>query len=292
MTVHTAPLPDPLHPGAVAVITGAASGIGLATACYLAERDVHVVLADRPGSALSNAYEQVAASGGAAHLAVPTDVADPAQVEALRDVTLDRFGTVTLLMNNAGIRSSEAKPWEDRDEWRRVLETNLWGAVNGIQAFVPQMIRSGQHALIITTGSKQGITHPPGRGAYNLSKAALNSFATMLAHDLRIASDGRIATHLLIPGHVWTGIAADRGTKPPGAWTADQIPPFLFDNVASGHFYILCPDNEVDRATDEARIRWAADDIIHNRPALSRWHPEHADSFARFMAQNRIERDR
>lgn len=291
MTAHATPLPEPLCAGSVAVITGAASGIGLATAGYLAERGVHIILADLPGPALSEALEKVRKLGAVDHMAVPTDVADFAQVEALRDRTLDRFGTVTLLMNNAGTRSTEAKPWEDHNEWRRVLDTNLWGAVNGVQAFAPQMIRSGERALIVTTGSKQGITLPPGRGAYNLSKAALNSFATMLAHDMRIASSGRITTHLLIPGHVWTGMAGPLAPKPDGAWAAEQVPPFLFDGIADGDFYILCPDNAVDRTTDEARIRWATDDIIYNRPALSRWHPDHVDDFVRFMARSRIETD-
>ena len=292
MTVVEPALPAPLTAGSVAVITGAASGIGLATARFLATRGVHVALADLPGPALEQARETLAAAGGAEVIAVPTDIADPTQIAVLRDLVLDRFGTVTLLMNNAGTRSTEAKPWEDSAEWRRVLDTNLWGVIEGVQAFVPGMIASGEPGLIINTGSKQGITHPPGRPAYNLSKAALNSFTTMLAHELRGASEGRISAHLLIPGHVWTGMSAGQGEKPDGAWAPEQVPPFLFDAIAAGDFYILCPDNDVDRATDEARIRWAVDDILLNRPALSRWHPDYQEDFARFMAAARTEETR
>jgi NAD(P)-dependent dehydrogenase (short-subunit alcohol dehydrogenase family) len=283
-------LPFPLAPGSAAVITGGASGIGLATARYLAERGLKVAIADLPGKALEEAKASLAATG-AYILAVATDVSDRAQVAQLRDRVIDRFGEVAFLMNNAGTRSTEAKPWEDAAEWRRVLETNLWGVMHGVQAFVPGMLGSKQPGLVVNTGSKQGITHPPGRSAYNLSKAALNSFTTMLAHELRLASEGRIGVHLLIPGFVWTGISGASGEKPASAWAPDEVPPFLFDRIAAGSFTILCPDNDVDRTTDEARIRWMADDMIFDRPALSRWHPDHAEDFARFVADYRASKD-
>ena len=283
-----ADLPYPLGPQSVAVITGGASGIGLATARYLAERQLKVAIADLPGESLDKARESL---NNFDVLAVPTDVSDAAQIGRLRDEVLDRFGAVSFLMNNAGTRSSEAKPWEDAAEWRRVLETNLWGVMNGVQAFVPGMIESGLPGLVVNTGSKQGITLPPGRSGYNLSKVALNGFTTMLAHELRIASEGRIGVHLLIPGFVWTGISAGRGEKPAGAWAPEQVPPFLFERIAAGSYYILCPDNDVDRTTDEARIRWMADDMILDRPALSRWHPDHAEDFARFVADYRAAKE-
>jgi len=285
-----ADLPFPLGPGSAAVITGGASGIGLATAFYLAQRGLKVAIADLGGEKLDEAQARLSAEG-AEIIAVPTDVSDATQVANLRDRALDRFGTVDFLMNNAGTRSTEARPWEDPAEWRRVLETNLWGVMNGVQAFVPGMLASGRPGLVVNTGSKQGITFPPGRTAYNLSKAGLNAFTTMLAHELRIASEGRIGVHLLIPGFVWTGISGARGEKPAGAWSSDQVPPFLFESIARGSYYVLCPDNDVDRSTDEARIRWMADDMILDRPALSRWHPDHADDFARFVADYRAAKE-
>ncbi|HEX2672042.1 MAG TPA: SDR family NAD(P)-dependent oxidoreductase, partial [Polyangiaceae bacterium] len=151
------------------------------------------------------------------------------------------------------------------------------------QAFVPSMLASDKPGLVINTGSKQGITSPPGNYAYNLSKAALRNYTESLAHALRGACGARISAHLLIPGYTHTGMtgAAD---KPASAWTAEQVVDFLLERLGAGDFYILCPDNAVDRATDERRMRWAMDDIILNRPALSRWHPDFEAEFARYMA--------
>ncbi len=282
------PLPAPLKPGSIAVITGGASGIGLAAAHFLVERGVRVAIADLAGDRLDAATERLAkaAPGGAADvLGHATDVSRLDQVEALREVVTSRFGSVTLLMNNAGIRSTAAKPWEDPLEWRRVADTNLWGVVNGVCTFVPGMIASGDPGIVINTGSKQGITNPPGRPAYNLTKAALNNYTESLAHELLAVAERRISAHLLVPGLVWTAISGNTGEKPASAWTPEQTTDFLFEKVAAGDFYILCPDNEVDRPTDEARIRWSADDMIRNRPALSRWHPDHSAAFAKYMTE-------
>ena len=89
---------------------------------------------------------------------------------------------------------------------------------------------------------------------------------------------------MLIPGFTFTGITG-RAEKPPEAWTAEQVIEFMIAGMTRGDFYILCPDNAVMRETDEKRIRWAADDLIKNRPALSRWHPDFTDVFDRFMKE-------
>jgi NAD(P)-dependent dehydrogenase (short-subunit alcohol dehydrogenase family) len=160
------------------------------------------------------------------------------------------------------------------------------GAVYGLQAFLPDMLAADWPCAIINTGSKQGITLPPGDTAYNVSKAALKALTESVAHDL-LATDGRITAHLLIPGFTFTGFTRARGVteKPAGAWTPEQVVDFMLPAMARGDFYILCPDNEVTRAMDERRIAWAAGDIVENRPALSRWHPHHAEAFRAFMQQ-------
>jgi len=147
------------------------------------------------------------------------------------------------------------------------------------------MIAQGTPGAIINTGSKQGITTPPGDTAYNVSKAGVKVITEALAHELRNTPDGRVTAHLLIPGFVFTGFTRARGVteKPAGAWTPEQVIDFLLPALERGDFYVLCPDNETTRATDEKRIRWAAGDIIENRPALSRWHPEYKDAFAKVM---------
>ena len=109
-------------------------------------------------------------------------------------------------------------------------------------------------------------------------------FTEALAHELRQAEGSAITAHLLIPGFVFTGLTqGDRREKPPAAWTPEETVAFMLERIEAGDFYILCPDNDVPRALDEKRILWAAGDIVENRPALSRWHPDHAAAFAAFV---------
>jgi NAD(P)-dependent dehydrogenase (short-subunit alcohol dehydrogenase family) len=165
---------------------------------------------------------------------------------------------------------------------------NLWGVVHGTQVFVPGMLAAGRPGLVINTGSKQGITTPPGNAGYNVSKAGVKAFTEALEHELRNTDGGRVRAHLLIPGFVWTGLTAggrEEAPKPPGAWTAEQTVDFMLARLEARDFYILCPDNEVPRALDERRILWAAGDIVENRPPLSRWHPEWAEAFKAFAAK-------
>lgn len=210
------------------------------------------------------------------------DASDPEALTALKGEA-DRLGEVALLMNNAG-REGGGGVLAGVEVWRRTLDTNLLGAVWGVQAFLPDMLAAAWPCAVINTGSKQGITLPPGDTAYNVSKAGLKAFTESLAHDL-LATDGRVSAHLLIPGFTYTGFTQARGVneKPAGAWTAEQVVDFMLPAMARGDFYILCPDNEATRAIDEKRIAWAAGDIIENRPALSRWHPDHAEAFKSFM---------
>ena len=282
-------MPTPSHPalfpGATAVITGAASGIGLAAARNFAGMGLNIVLADLPGERLDAAAGEVAAIARApdAVLAVATDVAEFAQVENLRATAQARFGVPHLLMNNAGMGRNPGGVAKDLEGWKRLIDVNFWGVAHGVHAFVPGMVAAGGPRLVINTGSKQGITPPPGNAAYKVSKAALKALTEQLAHELRETEGCQLTAHLLIPGFTFTGISQGR-EKPAAAWTAAQVIDFMLERLAAGDFYILCPDNEVDRATDARRIRWAAGDVAENRPALSRWHPDWKARFEAFMA--------
>jgi NAD(P)-dependent dehydrogenase (short-subunit alcohol dehydrogenase family) len=285
-TMTANPLPPAFSPGNVAAVTGAASGIGLAAAQRFAALGLKVVLADLPGDALTSAAEKVAtlAPGGAADvLALPTDVSRAADLMLLREATLERFGTVAVLMNNAGIGNNPGLPWENAAGWKSLVDVNLWGVVHGVEAFVPSMLAAGKPAVVINTGSKQGITSPPGNAAYNMSKAALRNFTESLAHALRSAGGGAVSAHLLIPGFTFTGMTGS-GEKPAAAWTSEQVVDFMLESVTRGDFYILCPDNVVPRELDERRMQWSIDDIIKNRPALSRWHPDFEAEFAAYVS--------
>jgi NAD(P)-dependent dehydrogenase (short-subunit alcohol dehydrogenase family) len=279
----------PLHPalvqGRAAVITGAASGIGLAAAVKLASLGMKLCLADVDASALDRAAAEVGRH--AAHpqdiRVVATDVGRREDVQRLKDVAYESFGDVAFLMNNAGVEGG-GKLFGDPDRWRKILDVNLWGVVNGVQIFAPAMIAQRTPCIIVNTGSKQGITCPPGETAYNVSKAGLKVVTEALAHELRNIEGCAVTAHLLIPGFTFTGLTRARvSKKPAAAWTPEQVIDFMLTGVEAGDFYLLCPDNDVTRDMDERRILWAAQDIIKNRPALSRWHPAFKDAFADFM---------
>ncbi len=112
----------------------------------------------------------------ATHWRVACDVSKPEDLLRLADAAFGRFGEVSFLMNNAGVGNNPGKPWEDRDAWRKLIDVNFWGAVYGVEAFVPRMLAQGSAGIIVNTGSKQGITTPPGNLAYNVSKAALKTY--------------------------------------------------------------------------------------------------------------------
>jgi NAD(P)-dependent dehydrogenase (short-subunit alcohol dehydrogenase family) len=279
----------PLHPALsknrVAVITGAASGIGLAAAVKLAQLGMKICLADVDSAALERAAAEVQRHAERAQdvRAVPTDVSRREDVERLKDAAYEAFGEVAFLMNNAGVEGGGGL-FGDPQRWRRALEVNLWGPIHGLQVFALAMIAQGTACAIVNTGSKQGITCPPGDTAYNVSKAGVKVVTEALAHELRNIEGCAVTAHLLVPGFTFTGFTRVRvAEKPAGAWTPEQVIDFMVDRMAAGDFYLICPDNDITREMDERRILWAAQDIILNRPALSRWHPEYKEAFAEFM---------
>lgn len=270
----------------VAVITGGASGIGLAAARHFAKLGMSIVLADLGGDRLADARAQVIAltEGADEHvMAIETDVSQKDSLEALERAVIQRFGRVHVLMNNAGIGPGTSI-FSPQVNWDNILAVNLMGVINGTRTFGPHMLAHGEPGMIINTGSKQGITTPPGNPAYNVSKAGVKVFTEALQHELRNTEGCKLSAHLLIPGFVFTGLTkGDRQEKPAGAWTSEQTVDFMMQSLERGDFYILCPDNDVPRPVDERRMLWAAGDVVENRPPLSRWHPDYADKFKAFL---------
>jgi NAD(P)-dependent dehydrogenase (short-subunit alcohol dehydrogenase family) len=280
-------MPHPaMSPNHVAVITGGASGIGLAAAMRFAALGMKVCIADLGAERLAEATAKLGAvaKGGAEDImTAAVDVSRFEDVAGLQTAVQKRFGGTDILMNNAGI-GPDSTSFGPLENWQRILAVNLWGVIHGTQAFVPVMVERGRPGLVINTGSKQGITTPPGNPAYNVSKAGVKAQTEALQHELRNLPGCRISAHLMIPGHVFTALTArGRTEKPPGAWTPEQTVDFMIARIEAGDFYILCPDNDVPRQLDERRMAWAIGDIVENRPALSRWHPDYAEAFARFV---------
>lgn len=264
--------------GNVAVVTGGADGIGLAAVKQFAAAGMRVCVID------NNQEKLDALSGQSELMTLRVDVSDAAQVNDAADQIFAACGRVDVLMNNAGTAFGTAS-WEHMDNWRKTLEVNLFGVIHCQQALVPRMLEQAQPGFVINTGSKQGITNPPGDPAYNTSKAAIKALTEQLQHSFRSTEGCQLSAHLLVPGFTYTGIVRQfLDTKPDGAWWPEQVIEYMVAALQRGDFYILCPDNDASRELDNLRMAWAAGDLIENRPPLSRWHPEYVAAFEQYLA--------
>jgi len=199
----------------VAVVTGAADGIGLAIARSCVQEHMRVVLADIDDKRLDVACEKLRAEG-AMVVAVPTDVSDFPQVQRLAARAQEAFGRVDLLCNNAGV-GVDGRLWaQPLEEWRWIFGVNFWGVVHGIQAFIPLMLAQGGPAHVVNTASLAGLNSGPGLAAYRASKHAVVSVSETLHHELR-ASNSSIQVSVLCPGLVRTRILVSGRRRAPGA---------------------------------------------------------------------------
>jgi NAD(P)-dependent dehydrogenase (short-subunit alcohol dehydrogenase family) len=196
--------------GKVAVITGGASGIGLATARSLAREGVKLVLADIEGAALDEAVAALLGAG-ADVVGILTDVGDKASVEALADQSWSRFGSVHILFNNAGVAVAGPTQSATHADWEWSIRVNLWGPIHGVEAFVPRMIAQKQGGHVLFTASFAGLVPNRNLGPYCVTKFGVMALAECLSKDLR---EQGIAVSVLAPMRVATNIVTSSRNRP------------------------------------------------------------------------------
>jgi NAD(P)-dependent dehydrogenase (short-subunit alcohol dehydrogenase family) len=201
--------------GKVAVVTGAASGIGRAMAERFAREGMKVVLADVEPGPLGEARDAIAKTG-ASTLAVQVDVSSPEQVEALARKTFEAFGTAHVICNNAGIGAAGLMWQVPLADWSWILGVNLLGVVHGVRAFVPRMVEQGE-GHVVNTASIAGLIAAPGMAAYCATKHAVVAMSECLHHDLTMTTGGKVHVSVLCPAWVKTRIADSGRNRPPPA---------------------------------------------------------------------------
>ncbi|QYY33874.1 SDR family oxidoreductase (plasmid) [Cupriavidus pinatubonensis] len=275
-----------IRKNAVGIVTGGASGIGYAIARRLATEEMKVVVFDKDETALNAAVtELLEKSPTRTVYGVAGDIPTPSSRRTLLREALS-LGDIGLLVNNAGILKG-AGPWESIEQWRQTMEINFWSIVELQAPFVDRLLNQESCSAIVNVGSKEGITAPPGNAAYNVTKAALQVLTEQLAHELRTRAGSKVTAHLLLPGYTFTAMNFPRmaatSPTPPGTWSADQVAERIVERMNAGDFCLYCQDEEVTWETDRRRLQWSIDDIIKNRPAWSRWHPDFQAQFQAYV---------
>lgn len=269
------------RPSATALITGAASGVGLAVAKLCASHSMNLILVDRDTSKLNDAKSSISGKGTVATHAL--DVSSLSEWNDLKSKVESGGTKLDFLHLNAGIGAKGG--WDDSNYFKTIFDTNFFGVINGLNTFISHFEnnKSDPKAIIIT-GSKQGITNPPGNAAYNASKSAIKTIAEHLNFDLTKSAPST-SVHLLVPGWTFTGLTAARGVteKPAGAWAPEQVAEYLYKKMSDGRFYVICPDNDVDWETDRKRMTWTMGDIVYERQPQSRWRDEYKDEANKTM---------
>ena len=210
-----------LAPGMISVVTGAASGLGRSLALQFAARGLGVVLADVEAGPLAGAVAEVEAAGAPA-IGVPTDVRSADQVAALAAATLEQFGRVDIVVNNAGVSPMPGPMWAfEMNDWEWVLSVNLWGVVHGVRAFVPHLVAQNS-GHVVNTASMAGLSAGPSLGAYLTSKHAVVGLSEGLAADLAIAAPG-VGVTVVCPGQVLTNIATAGRNRPESLAGTDRV---------------------------------------------------------------------
>jgi NAD(P)-dependent dehydrogenase (short-subunit alcohol dehydrogenase family) len=223
--------------GRAAVVTGAASGIGLAvTEAFLAS-GMRVLMTDRDEERLVEHAERLASAGGEVRSRV-VDVTDPDAVERAADAAIDEFGKLHVAMNNAGIVVG-GDSWElPLSEWRRVVEVDLWGVIHGVHAFVPRIIASGEPGWVVNTASMAAVSVIAGIGPYTASKHGVLGLSDGLRAELQ-AAGAPIGVSVVMPGMIRTGL------NPIGTIEPEQVAANVVDAIRRGRDYVFTDHHSI-----------------------------------------------
>lgn len=222
--------------GATALITGAASGVGLAVAKLCASHSMDLILVDNNSSALASAKSAISTKGSVEFHTM--DVGSLSDWASLKSSVESSGKKLDFLHLNAGIGLNGK--WDDSSYFQKIFEVNLFGVVNGLNTFVSHFDNNkGERKAVVVTGSKQGITNPPGNPAYNASKSAIKTLTEHLSFDFAKSSPST-SVHLLVPGWTFTGLTngGNAKEKPAGAWAPEQVADLLYKKM-DGSFYIM-----------------------------------------------------
>ena len=223
--------------GRNAVVTGAASGIGLATTEAFLAAGMRVLMTDRDDASLADQSARLRDAGGEVHSLV-VDVTDPDAMERTADAAVEHFGKLHVCMNNAGIVAG-GNSWElPLEEWHRVIDVDLWGVIHGIHAFVPRILASGEPGWVVNTASMAAVTAIPGIGPYTASKHAVLGISDGLRGELA-AIDAPVGVSVVMPGMIRTGM------NPFGTVTADQVAANVLDAIRRDRPYVFTDDHHI-----------------------------------------------
>jgi NAD(P)-dependent dehydrogenase (short-subunit alcohol dehydrogenase family) len=239
--------------GKVGVVTGAGRGIGLAMAEAMARRRMHVVLSDLEPAQPERVANALRAEGFDV-VGMVCDVSDPTQVEELATWTVERFGRVDLLCNNAGIVAG-GRTWDiSLDDWRRVLSVNLWGAIHGVRSFVPLLMANQDGGHVVNVASLAAVNPWPAIAPYNVSKHGVLALSETLLGDLRGAGSS-VGVTVVMPGRVATGIGLPSGEPVPdydldvesGMLSAEVVADQIMEAVENERLYLFTHPDRMEQ---------------------------------------------
>jgi NAD(P)-dependent dehydrogenase (short-subunit alcohol dehydrogenase family) len=230
--------------GRAAVVTGAASGIGLAVTEAFVAAGMRVLMTDRDEEHLTEHAERLASTGGEVRAQV-VDVTDPDEVERAADAAVEHFGALHVAMNNAGIVAG-GNSWEiPLSEWRRVVEVDLWGVIHGIHAFVPRILASGEPGWVVNTASMAAVSIIPAIGPYTASKHGVLGLSDGLRAELH-AIGAPVGVSVVMPGMIRTGL------NPMGTIEPEQVAANVVDAIRRGRDYVFTDHHSIKAV--EARL--------------------------------------